>query len=430
MLHIVKSTAELADCIDYHNTTLHPQPAHIALVQPIEAPENLVHGHREIDIPDFQELTAREINQKIHDLFPKDDPNDPPPQDHLSDTTYLHRHRKHEYSERRLKNREKEYVRHQLYKRRMMEASTADLSIAPTYPRRGGNVNAAVITKYPAKLLRGAFVTTWAFGVDDEVDGDAVDDNTLQAQSSTAPIRRRRERSHTDDDEDDGSAPPPAGKRPLPPDSDPDDADYPAPSRLSRGATSLPPDSSSTTTRRPRRASSIITDYFKPHSLDPPSTPRRGQPVLTKALISPPGRKTQTQQGRGVKPGSFYGVPRGRTAMTFSALGRGRGWGRGAGHSSGLGTIIIPPGRPQVNGSSTSVKTTTTPSETGGAGEVAEGLPGPMIEGVDEVKPPPTRKRKTPAPTPFGRPLVSLPTRAFEKCEALLRVLRERGLVE
>ncbi|TPX56481.1 hypothetical protein PhCBS80983_g04497 [Powellomyces hirtus] len=100
---------------------------------------------RAIEIPEIHILDSRTISKRIHGLFPASaasDSNSSIQAVELADDTYRQRHRKHEYAEKRMRNREKEYVRHQLYKRRMMGA-TAHGGQGPggfmaTHPRRRG----------------------------------------------------------------------------------------------------------------------------------------------------------------------------------------------------------------------------------------------------------------------------------------------------
>ncbi|TPX67188.1 hypothetical protein SpCBS45565_g03955 [Spizellomyces sp. 'palustris'] len=86
--------------------------------------------HQEIEIPEFKVVDQKMLNKHIHELFPKSESTSSHAQE-LSDEAYLQRHKKHEYLEKRMRNREKEYVRHQLYKRRMLDSASSTPSKAP-----------------------------------------------------------------------------------------------------------------------------------------------------------------------------------------------------------------------------------------------------------------------------------------------------------
>lgn len=130
---------------------------------------------QQIEIPTFQVLEARHVNRQIHEKFPKGDPSVNPvsfrstystltllslimilaiQNEELSDETYKQRHRKHEYAEKRLKNREKEYVRHQLYKRRMLDPRHS--AHVATFPRSSSNPRDS--PELPTTYLKSAFI--------------------------------------------------------------------------------------------------------------------------------------------------------------------------------------------------------------------------------------------------------------------------------
>ncbi|KAJ3163973.1 hypothetical protein HDU88_006142 [Geranomyces variabilis] len=119
LLFLSPPGASLARCTIYPSAV----PAPASEQKPVDA----------IETPDVSVIASHELTTRIKEKFPSEGPVQP---QELADEAYIIRHRSHEYAEKRLRNREREYVRHQLYLRR----TATDSMWAATHPRTAPHV--------------------------------------------------------------------------------------------------------------------------------------------------------------------------------------------------------------------------------------------------------------------------------------------------
>ncbi|KAJ3022624.1 hypothetical protein HKX48_005686 [Thoreauomyces humboldtii] len=137
-----------------------------------------------IEIPDFEIVDTRQIARVIRDTFPISSSPDPTSSatliEQLSDETYVTRHRKHEYLEKRLRNREKEYVKHQLYTQRVVGSGGGGDGVfaAATHPRKRIGETVPVVRR-SAVVLKSTYILA-SRSVNGQGDGaDGVDEERV-----------------------------------------------------------------------------------------------------------------------------------------------------------------------------------------------------------------------------------------------------------
>ncbi|KAJ3149287.1 hypothetical protein HDU86_007010 [Geranomyces michiganensis] len=119
----------------------------------VSAPTHAQDSVNTIETPDVQLVPNHQMTARIKELFSSEGPVQP---QELADEAYILRHRSHEYAEKRLRNREREYVRHQLYLRR----TATDSMWAATHPRTTQQVEVQTVgnTFHRPMRLKGAYI--------------------------------------------------------------------------------------------------------------------------------------------------------------------------------------------------------------------------------------------------------------------------------